>query len=519
MSSHSLVIVAMILAAVSYVGAGEDDFQASRSAVTIELEIGDRSELEQLTRLVSIDDVRGHEVRATATPRQLEGLLAAGWSWQVLPAATRAAEPEMCNQGWVDDIDRSWTCYPSYQQYEALLHKFAVDHPSLCRLVDLGPSANLVHPHRLWALIVSDRPGEEENEPEVLLTSSMHGDETTGFILMLRLIDHLVRGYGGGSEVTALVDETEIWINPLANPDGTYSGGDDTVAGAIRSYTTTGGGDSGVNPNRNFPDFDAGDHPDGNPWWPETEAMMALAESQTFVLSANFHGGAEVVNYPWDTVGRRHPDDLWFQTLSQDWADLAQADSPPGYMTNVNNSGITNGWDWYEIDGGRQDFMTFFHGGREVTIEISETKLLPSDELDELWSWNRRALLDFIAHAQQGIRGVVSDRDGEPLAATIEVVGVDREEDGSMARTDPDVGDFHRLLLPGLYDLRIEVSGYHSREIQGIAVIDGEATVVDVVLYPSLVRRPSRRVRPNPAKTEETIWRDTRISPEGASDS
>ena len=188
-------------------------------------------------------------------------------------------------------------------------------------------------------------------------------------------------------------------------------------------------------------------------------------------------------------------------------------------MTNVNNSGITNGWDWYEIDGGRQDFMTFFHGGREVTIEISETKLLPSDELDELWSWNRRALLDFIAHAQQGIRGVVSDRDGEPLAATIEVVGVDREEDGSMARTDPDVGDFHRLLLPGLYDLRIEASGYHSREIQGIAVIDGEATVVDVVLYPSLVRRPSRRVTPNPAKTEETIWRDTRISPEGASDS
>jgi hypothetical protein len=173
-------------------------------------------------------------------------------------------------------------------------------------------------------------------------------------------------------------------------------------------------------------------------------------------------------------------------------------------MTDFDN-GITNGYDWYPISGGRQDFMTFFHGGREVTIEISETKLLPAEELDDLWSWNRRALLDFIAHAHRGIRGVVSDRDGAPLAATIEVLGVDREEDGSMARTDPAVGDFHRFLLPGLYDLRIEANGYYSREIRGIAVIEGEATVVDVVLYPA-VRRPSRRLTPNPEKTAAEIW-------------
>ncbi len=149
--------------------------------------------------------------------------------------------------------------------------------------------------------------------------------------------------------------------------------------------------------------------------------------------------------------------------------------------------------------------MTFFHGGREVTIEISETNLLPAEELDDLWSWNRRALLDFIAHAHQGIRGIVSDRNGTPLAATIEVVGVDREEDGSMARTDPAVGDFHRLLLPGLYDIRIEANGYHAQEIDGVAVIDGEATVVDVTLYPSVIHRPSRRLPVNPGKSEAGI--------------
>jgi hypothetical protein len=427
---------------------------------------------------------------------------AAGWRYQVVPTVNQAAEIVMCGSGWENDVDRSWSCYPSYQQYEALMYGFAADHPAVCRLVDLGPTNNLVRPHRLWAIVISDNPDTDEDEPEVLLTSTVHGDETSGFILMLRLTDYLTGGYGDDPEITALVDETEIWINPLANPDGTYFGGDDSVAGAIRFFATTSGSASGVDGNRNFPNFEGGDHPDGNSWWPETEAMMSLAETKTFVLSANFHDGVEVVNYPWDTVERRHPDDPWFRDLARDWADLAQTDSPGGYMTDFDN-GITNGWDWYPIEGGRQDYMTYFHGGREVTIELSETKLLPSDELDAMWSWNRRALLDFLAHAHQGIRGLVTDPDGSPLAATVEVLGVDREQDGSVVRTDPAVGDFHRLLLPGLYDLRFDADGHRPEVVRGVAVTEGEATEVDVVLHPLDVRRPARRAAPSRARSTD----------------
>jgi hypothetical protein len=480
----------------------EESTELPGTPVTILIEVEDRAELEQLTRIVSIDNVRGREVRAVASPGQLEELEAAGWSWQAVPAMSQAANIVMCGAGWENDVDRSWGCYPSYQQYEALMYGFAADFPATCRLVDLGPSNNGLRPHRLWAVVISDNPDVDEDEPEVLLTSTVHGDETSGFILMLRLIDHLARGYGENPEITALLDETEIWINPLANPDGTYFGGDDTVAGAIRFFTSSDGSASEVDGNRNFPNFVGGDHPDGNGWWPETETMMALAETKTFVLSANFHDGVEVVNYPWDTVERRHPDDAWFQDLARDWADLAQADSPAGYMTDFDN-GITNGYDWYQIFGGRQDFMTYFHGGREVTIELSETKLLPSEELEEMWAWNRRALLDFFTNAHEGIRGRVTNPDGAPLAATVEVLEVDRKEDGSVVRTDPAVGDFHRLLLPGLYDLRIEADGHRPELVRGLAVSEGEATEIDVVLYPLATRRPVRRTAPSPAQSKD----------------
>jgi hypothetical protein len=314
---------------------------------------------------------------------------------------------------------------------------------------------------------------------------------------MLRLIDHLLRGHGDDVEIRDLVDSTEIWINPNANPDGTYYGGDDTVEDAIRYYTTSSGANAGVDANRNFPAPTGDDHPDGHSRWVETQAMMDLAATETFALSANFHGGAEVVNYPWDTWQRRHPDDAWFEDLSRDYADLAQDDSPGGYLTDLDN-GITNGYDWYQTFGSRQDFLTYFHGGREVTIELSDTKLLPSDELDAMWDWNRRALLDFVAHAHSGIRGMVTDPDGLPLSVTIEVVGVDREEDGSKVRTDPEVGDYHRLLLPGLYDLRFTAIGHQPVLVEGVSVSEGDATVLDATLYPSRILRPSRRVAPNP---------------------
>jgi hypothetical protein len=491
------ILIGIVLLLTGHQAGGREEVLTpnSQPAITVEIGFDNRAELNHLTRMVSIESVRGSVARAVVTPHQFEELDAAGWRLRVLPSPATAAAPPMCDDGWVDNPDRSWSCYPSYQQYEGLLRLFAEEHPDLCRLVDLGATSNLVRPHRLWAVIVSDDPDREEAEPEVLLTSSMHGDEASGFVLMLRLLDHLIEGYGADSEITRLVDETEIWINPLANPDGAYFESDDTVAGAIRFLTTSDGSNSGVDANRNFSSFAAGDHPDGNTWWPETLAMMALAEANTFVLSANFHDGAEVVNYPWDTVARRHPDDLWFQDLARDWALLAQADGPSGYMTGISNDGITNGFDWYQVFGSRQDFMTYSHGGREVTIELSEVKSRTGDELDDLWMWNHRALLDFVAHAHQGIRGIVTDAKGSPLAATVEVLGVDRAADGSTVRTDPEVGDYHRLLLPGLYDLRFEARDFRPLEVFGVAVTEGEATILDVALH-RVIRRPTDRRTP-----------------------
>ena len=71
-------------------------------------------------------------------------------------------------------------------------------------------------------------------------------------------------------------------------------------------------------------------------------------------------------------------------------------------MSDYDN-GITNGYAWYEVNGGRQDYMNYFRHCREVTIEISNTKLLPASQLVAHWNYNYRSLLNYIDQSQQSL--------------------------------------------------------------------------------------------------------------------
>ncbi|MDD4847397.1 MAG: M14 family zinc carboxypeptidase, partial [Bacteroidales bacterium] len=170
----------------------------------------------------------------------------------------------------------------------------------------------------------------EEAEPQVLYTSSIHGDEVTGYVLMLRFIDYLLSHYGNDTEITDLLDHLEIWICPLANPDGTFHDGNNSVNGATRANA------HGVDLNRNFKDFVYGDHPDDESWQVETESFMEFQAEHDFVLGINIHGGTEVLNYPWDNNPTLHADDDWWQFICREYVDTVHLYSSDNYMTELN---------------------------------------------------------------------------------------------------------------------------------------------------------------------------------------
>ncbi|HUX55159.1 MAG TPA: M14 family zinc carboxypeptidase, partial [Williamwhitmania sp.] len=193
----------------------------------------------------------------------------------------------------------------------------------------------------------------------------------------------------------------------------------------------------------------------------ENQAMMNFANQNRIVLSANFHGGSEVVNYPWDyytASQRQHPDRQWFIAVSQQFASLVQTYGPVNYFTDVDPSGIIQGADWYPITGGRQDYMTVFHHGREVTIEISSAKTPSSDQLPNYWNYLKRSFFSYMNQVLTGVYGTVKNADGEAVMADIIVASHDK--DSSNVWSDSTNGTYYRLIYPGTYTFTYSATGY-----------------------------------------------------------
>lgn len=444
----------------------------------IQLRVADRVEQDRVGEIINLDErTRGFDLYGWATPEDLKELRRLGFTYELTSDDRDPRAYTMCTDpdGPPFEPPASWNCYPTYSQYTDLMNYYATTYPNLCSLVDFGGTQD--GDHRLLALRISDNVDVEEDEPEFFYTGTMHGDETAGYVLTLRLAHELLTLYATDSEISGLVDGIVIWINPLANPDGTFAGGDSNVSGSQRSLS------NGADPNRSFPDPSTSDDPDSGSWYTEVQAMIDLTKSESFTMSANFHGGAEVVNYPWDTWSVRHADDEWFQTVSYVYADNVQSDSPSGYFTDVTSDGVTNGYDWYQTNGSRQDYMNYFEGCREVTIELSSSKTLDSNQLEAHWGYNRQALLDFMKEARYGISGLVTDASsGGPVAATIKVVGHDSETYKTFSYADPDIGDYHRPIEAGTWNLQFTAEGYETTTASGIVTTDGASTRRDVLM-------------------------------------
>ena len=346
------------------------------------------------------------------------------------------------------------------------MYALANRYPEKCALEDWG---TLPSGRKILTLRLTNDVNYGSGKPQVLCTATMHGDELAGYWILLRLAESLLV-----SDQFGLLDEMEIFINPLANPDGVYALSDSSLARARR------GNANGVDLNRNYPDPDDGAHPDENDYQPETRIFMRAARTHSFDLAVNIHGGAEVFNYPWDTYRNRHPDNVWWRKVSREFAQRAQIASGRASYFDDRQNGVTNGHDWYPIAGSRQDYMNFYHRCREATIELSEVKRFPAEDLEELWSYVSSPIQGYIAEARNGLHGFVTDyRTGEPVAAQLFIPGHDYQN--SHVYTDPRHGNFHRYLAAGTYEVEFSADGYLP-QLHTVTIYDDYRVDLDVRL-------------------------------------
>ncbi len=463
-----ILILAAIISGNIFAQNGQKDLEQlmqERGEYYFSLTVLKPTEIQAISDLCSVDGTDGKTVIAYANQRQYDNLIQLGYQ------PTLMTPPSMREMPVMHDATRGtydWDSYLTYGEYEAMMQQFATDHPDRCTYIELG---TLASGRKLMGARLNN--GQADGKPHFLYTSTMHGDEVTGMILMLRLIDEFCTS--NDPRILNILDNVDLFIFPCTNPDGTYHGGNNTVYGATRENGNH------IDLNRHFPDFDDGPHPDGASYYQdECQWMMDLAQEHLFTMSANYHGGAEVMNYPWDTYQPLHPDDAWWQMVCHEYANLTHEVSN-NYMTDYNN-GITNGYAWYTITGSRQDYMNYYGQCREVTIECSNSKTPNASQLPNFWNYNHNSMLTYIEQCTKGVRGIVTDSiTGQPIeGALVTVSGHDHH--GSEV-TSHVMGDFYRPIKGGSWTFVVSKEGYCPK-IFDVTIADGETVNLDVQLVP-----------------------------------
>lgn len=270
--------------------------------------------------------------------------------------------------------------YPSYKEIASELKTLAECFPDTAKVYSIGKS---VEGRPLLVLKISRNVNVDDGRPEFKYIANMHGDEVVGRELLMKLSQELLEKDGKDPVITKLLDDVQIHILVSMNPDG-----------AARQRR---GNVNYVDLNRNFPDFTTQDNrntPAGRA--PETQAVMRWQQNHHFCLSANFHGGAEVVNYPWDAISDPFPLEAKVKRLSLHYANLAK------YIgaSQTFRHGITNGYAWYKVKGGMQDWSYHWYNDLQLTIELSKSKWPDPSRVSYYYSQNRAALLDLIGQAR-----------------------------------------------------------------------------------------------------------------------
>jgi carboxypeptidase T len=217
----------------------------------------------------------------------------------------------------------------------------------------------------IWAVKISDNPSEAEEEPGAVFLGCHHAREWISVEVPLYIARYLTDNYDSDTDVKHLIDNCEIWIVPVVNPDG-YEYSRTRERFWRKNRRDNGDGTFGVDLNRNY-DYMWGtiDTPAQTSAYtyrgpsafsePETQAIRDLVRKYDFRILLSYHSFWQAIYYPWAYTWNASPDGPMFRDMTSSMIELIYNTSGTTYTNWLDtpgtylHSGDTGDWSYGEL--------------------------------------------------------------------------------------------------------------------------------------------------------------------------
>lgn len=270
--------------------------------------------------------------------------------------------------------------YHSYKELEADLNSLQSAYPQLAKVMAVGES---LENRKIYALKISDNVSQDENEAEVLFLGCHHAREWISVEVPFLLGRHLLENYETDANIRRLVNQSEVWIVPLVNPDGLeYTIHYYRYWRKNRRFNED--GSFGVDINRNY-SYQWGYDNEGSSGVPssevyrgsapfsepETQAVRDLVEGKNFRAMITYHSYSQVILYPWGYTEMPSSKDQLLREIAASMSQLMQPVN--GRIYDYGEAGTL----LYVTNGDTTDWTFGVFGMPSYTIELP-----PIDELE-----------------------------------------------------------------------------------------------------------------------------------------
>ena len=377
---------------------------ANERKLLIEVEIKDPSDIQKLQQM-NIDIATERlipPIRAIVKERQLQELREYGWKLQVVIEDLEQYFEENI------DVDGNLGAYHTYEEMVEEMRLIAERYPEITRLIDIGDSWEKTQgmaDRDIWAIKISNNPDlEEDDEPDVLIVGCHHARELISVEIPLAIVRALTDKYPADARIKYLVDNREVWIIPMLNPDGhVYV---EEVNSTWRKNRNTNGNSNslyqGVDLNRNYGFKWGYDNTGSSPQAksetyrgtapfsePETQAIKDLMEEHDFALGLSYHSYGNSFLFPWGYIDEDTEDNTVFERLGRIYCkknEYIYGNAKDGIIYNTN--GDMDDWTY-----GEQETKNKILG---MTVEVGDSFQPPSSEIPKLVGENLEPALRLI---------------------------------------------------------------------------------------------------------------------------